>query len=137
MTKQIGLWIDHRKAVIVILTDKGEKIKRIESSDEKHVRFRGGARAKTPYGAQFFTAETQMDRQYTEHLNKYYGDVIICIRDADSILICGPGEAKLELQKRLIHERVSSKIAAIETLDKITDRQLTAKVREYFQKQPF
>lgn len=137
MTKQIGLWIDHRKAVIVILTDKGEKIKRIESSDEKHVRFRGGARAKTPYGAQFFTAETQMDRQYTEHLNKYYGDVIICIRDADSILICGPGEAKLELQKRLIHERVSSVIAAIETLDKITDRQLTAKVREYFQKQPF
>jgi len=136
MTKQIGLWIDHRKAVIVILTDKGEEIKRIESSDEKHVRFRGGARAKMPYGAQFFTAETQMDRQFTEHLNKYYGDVIICIRDADSILICGPGEAKLELQKRLIHERVSGKIAAIETLDKITDRQLTAKVREYFQQQP-
>ncbi len=136
MAKQIGLWIDHKKAVIVILTDKGVEIKKIESSDEKHVRFRGGARAKTPYSAQFFTAETQLDRQYAEHLNKYYSEVVTCIRDADSILICGPGEAKLELQKRLIHARASSQIAAIETLDKITDRQLTAKVREYFENQP-
>ena len=136
MTKQIGLWIDHKKAVIVILTEKGAEIKQIESIDKKHVRFKGGARAKTPYGAQFFTAETQMDRQYIEHLNKYYGDVITCIRSADSILICGPGEAKLELQKRLIHERANGKIAGIETSDKITKRQLTAKVRGYFQKQP-
>ena len=136
MTKQIGLWIDHKKAVIVVLTDKGVEIKKIESSDKKHVRFRGGARAKTPYGAQFFTAETQMDRQYTEHLNKYYGDVITSIRDADSILICGPGEAKLELQRRLTHERLGKKVGAIKALDKITERQLVAEVRKHFQAQP-
>ncbi len=136
MTKQIGLWIDHKKAVIVILTGKGVEIKKIESSDKKHVRFRGGARAKTPYGAQFFTAETQMDRQYTEHLNKYYGEVITCVRDADSILICGPGEAKLELQKRLTHVHLSKKIVAIKALDKITERQLVAEVRRHFQAQP-
>jgi stalled ribosome rescue protein Dom34 len=136
MTKQIGLWIDHKKAVIVVLTDKGVEIKKIESDDKKHVRFRGGARAKTPYGAQFFTAETQIDRQHTEHLNKYYGDVIASIRDADSILICGPGEAKLELQKRLTHERLSKKIGAIKALDKITERQLVATVRKHFEAQP-
>jgi hypothetical protein len=27
MSKQAGLWIDHRKAVIVLITDEGEKAK--------------------------------------------------------------------------------------------------------------
>jgi len=31
MKKEAGLWIDHRKAVIVIVTDKGEETKEIDS----------------------------------------------------------------------------------------------------------
>ena len=27
MKKEVGLWMDHRKAVIVVVTDKGEEIK--------------------------------------------------------------------------------------------------------------
>ena len=42
MKKQIGLWIDHRKAVIVIVTEEGEELKKITSNMEKHVRFTGG-----------------------------------------------------------------------------------------------
>lgn len=39
MKKEIGLWIDHRKAVIVIVKDGEEKIK---SNMEKHVRSSSG-----------------------------------------------------------------------------------------------
>ena len=39
MNKQAGLWIDHRKAVIVLITDEGEEVKKIVSGMEKHVRF--------------------------------------------------------------------------------------------------
>jgi len=42
MSKQAGLWIDHRKAVIVLITDQGEEVKTITSDMEKHVRFTGG-----------------------------------------------------------------------------------------------
>ena len=42
MNKQAGLWIDHRKAIIVIVTDEGEELKKITSNMEKHVRFTGG-----------------------------------------------------------------------------------------------
>jgi hypothetical protein len=31
MNKNIGLWIDHRKAVIVIIGDEGEQVKEITS----------------------------------------------------------------------------------------------------------
>ena len=43
MKKGIGLWIDHRKAVVVLVSNEGEKITEITSDMEKHVRFTEGA----------------------------------------------------------------------------------------------
>jgi stalled ribosome rescue protein Dom34 len=136
MKKLIGLWIDRKKAMIMILEDKKEKIQQIQSNLEQNTRFRGGARAKTPYGAQFFAAEDQKDRHMGEMLKKYYEEVIANIRDAASILILGPGEAKYEFEKRLRHEHLMRKVAVIEAADKLTERQFAAKVRRYFKEQP-
>lgn len=126
MNKQAGLWIDHRKAVIVLITDEGEEVKKIASGMEKHVRFTGGD------GSEDGSSEDVRDRQFGNHLNSYYDQVIAVVRDADSIQIFGPGEAKGELEKRIEHEGLKAKILAVETVDKMTDRQITAKVRERF-----
>ena len=83
---EMGLWIDHRKAVIAFASGDGEEIKQIESDMEKHVRFSGGAAD--------LTEEDMRDRRFTNQLNKYYDAVIACIRDADSILIFGPARQK-------------------------------------------
>ena len=124
MNRNVGVWIDHRKAVIVSLGEKREEIREIQSDMEKHVRFSGGA--------QVASAEDQRDRRFTGHLHKYYDEVVSCIRDADSILILGPGEAKGELRTRLESEALGGRIAGIETVDKMTERQLAAKVRQHF-----
>ena len=126
MKKQAGLWIDHRKAVVVLITDEGEEIKKIISGMEKHVRFSSGD------ASEIGSTEDVRDRQFGNHLNSYYDEVIALVRDADSIQIFGPGEAKGELEKRLEHEGLKAQIFAIETVDKMTDRQISAKVREIF-----
>ncbi len=123
MKKNVGLWIDHRKAVIVTFRDQEEEIREIRSHMEKHVRYSGGSDA---------SAEDQRDRKFTGHLDKYYDKVISSIRDADSILVLGPGEAKVELKTRLDAQALGGNIVAIETVDKMTDQQLAAKVREQF-----
>jgi hypothetical protein len=125
LKKQAGLWIDHRKAVVVLVTDEGEEIKKIKSDMEKHVRFTGGNASEDG------STEDVRDRQFGNHLNKFYDEVIAYIRDADSIQIFGPGEAKGELEKRIKHEGLKAHILAIETVDKMTDRQISAKVREH------
>ena len=125
MKRKIGLWIDHRKAVIVIVTSKGEETKIIESSMEKHVRFSDGS-------SEPGQAEDVRDRQFNNHLNIYYDDVFALIGNAKSILIFGPGEAKGELKKRLEGEDLKERIVDIETADKMSDRQITAKVRDHF-----
>jgi hypothetical protein len=53
-------------------------------------------------------------------------------RDAESIFLFGPGEAKGELKKRLEDDHLDQLIQAVETVDQMTDRQIAAKVREYF-----
>jgi hypothetical protein len=126
MKKQAGLWIDHRKAVVVLVTDEGEEIKKITSNMGKHVRFTGGTASEDG------STEDVRDRQFGNRLNSYYTDVIALIRDADSIQIFGPGEAKGELEKRLEHEGLKAYVLAVETVDKMTDRQISAKVRERF-----
>lgn len=125
MKRQVGLWIDHRQAVIVTVANGGEEIKRITSNMEKHVRFASGS-------SEDGSAEDMRDRQFENHLNRFYDDVIAVIRDADSIQIFGPGEAKGELQKRLEGEELKGRIVAVETVDKMTDRQIAAKVRQRF-----
>lgn len=132
MKKQIGLWIDHREAILIILTDGVEEIKHITSSNGKHIRYSGSSHSKTPEGLKEITSEDQRDRKFGNQLNKFYDEVIAAIRDADFIQIFGPGEAKGELEKRIEHDRLKAHILAIETVDKMTDRQISAKVRERF-----
>jgi hypothetical protein len=127
MKKGIGLWIDHRKAVVVLVSDEGEVVKEITSDMEKHVRFTGGASTDS-------SSEDMRDRQFGNHLNSFYDAVIAVIRDGDSIQIFGPGEAKGELEKRLKSKELGGRIVSVETVDKMTDRQIAAKVREHLRK---
>lgn len=129
MKKEAGLWIDHRQAVIVSVTDAGEEIRCISSNMEKHVRYAGGA------ASQHGSAEDQRDRQFAGHLDKYYDEVVRCIGDAESILIMGPGEAKGELEKRLDSAGLGARIEGVEAADKMTDAQITARVLQHFRKE--
>ena len=121
MKTAAGLWIDHKKAVIVFVTGKEEEIKLISSNIEKQPRQSGVA-----------TPEDMRHRELTEHLNIYYDEVVSCIRKAESILIFGPGEAKGELKKRLEKDNLGGHIVGIETSDQMTDPQIVAKVKEHF-----
>ena len=128
MKTQAGLWIDHRETIVVFIGDDGEETRRIESGIEKHVRFSGSNRPEDG------SADDQRDRQFAEHLRRYYDEVIAHVRDAESILLFGPGEAKGELEKRLAAKGLGGRIVGIETADKMTDHQIAAKVRRHFPK---
>lgn len=108
---------------MVTITEAGEEIKKIASNMEKHVRFTSSNSSEEG------SSEDVRDRQFGNHLNAYYDQVIVEIRGAESIQIFGPGEAKGELEKRLEHEGLKHNILTIETVDKMTDRQVSAKVR--------
>ncbi len=129
-----GLWIDHRQAVIVSITEAGETIERIESDTERKVRLSGGSRTgKTPYGPQQVAVDGKQEERIKRQLRQYYQEIIRKIKDANKILIFGPGEAKTEFKKELekSQEQVLKKIT-VQPADKMTERQIAAKIRKFF-----
>jgi hypothetical protein len=132
MKTKVGLWIDHRKAIVVAVTDKGEEIRLTISGVEKQRRRSGDSPLRGPYEPHLVPADDSQQKAFTGHLKLYYDAVIACIGDAESILIFGPGEAKGELKKRLEKSNLGGRIAGVETVDKMTNREITAKVRQHF-----
>ena len=132
MKRKVGLWIDHRKAVIVFLAGEEEEIKLVRSNVEKQIRRAAGSRSGGPFEPQAVQSDDRQQRAFTRHLNTYYNEVISCIRDAESILIFGPGEAKGELKKHLEREGLGGRIVGVETGGKMTDGQIAAKARQHF-----
>ncbi|MHB8841875.1 MAG: hypothetical protein ACYC56_08845 [Candidatus Aquicultor sp.] len=134
MGTKVGLWIDHRKAIIVTVTDEGEEIGLIISKLEKQLRRSGDSPLEGAYEPLQVPEDDSRQRTFTGHLNIYYDAVIASIRDAEAILIFGPGEAKGELKERLERDNLGGRIVGIETVDKMTDHQIAAKVRQHFPK---
>jgi len=131
MKRKVGLWIDHRKAVMVFLTGEEKEIKLVKSNVEKQIRRDVASRSSGPFESQAVPADDRQQRKFTAHLNTYYNEVISCIRDAESILIFGPGEAKGELKKHLEREGLGERIVGVETVDEMTDGQIVAKARQH------
>lgn len=135
MRTRAGLWIDHKRTIVVVVTDNGEEICHILSKVERQPQRAGDSPLKGRHESQHVPADDIRQRVLTEHLNIYYQAVIACLQDAESILIFGPGEAKGELKKRLEKNKMGERIAAVEAADKMTDRQISAKVRQHFAEQ--
>jgi stalled ribosome rescue protein Dom34 len=122
MKTNIGLWIDHEKAVVVMVTGNNDETRTFSSDIKKHRRQSG---IEMP-------ADDRQQSEATEYLNRYYDIVIGQIREANSIFIFGPGEAKGEFKKRLENRSYNGKIVAVEPADNMTDPQIAAKVRSRF-----
>jgi hypothetical protein len=129
------MWLDHRKAVVVSLADGREIREIIESNMEKHVRPAGGSRSKSPYGPQDVMKEDGRERRFQLHLSRWYDTVADRLRDADELLVFGPGEARNEFKRHIKGRPLAARIIGLEPADKMTDPQVAAKVREHFLKE--
>jgi hypothetical protein len=133
MKREVGLWIDHQKTVMVTMLNGKEETREIRSNVAKYIRLTGGLSPQKPNLSDMSTAENMGDRRYENRLNGYYDGLVSLLRNADSIWLFGPGEAKGELKKRLEREKLGERIVSVDTVDKMTDRQVAAKVRLHYQ----
>ena len=132
MSIKAGVWIDHHKAVVVLIKDGGEEIQQIESNTDKTFASTGGPGSKQPDRTKGFAHEKTQEHKFMTQLNTYYDEVLTCLRGADSLLILGPGEAKGEFRQRLKHQNFPAHVVELETADKLTDGQIAASVRQHF-----
>ena len=124
MNHTVGIWIDHRRAVIVSVTAGRVTTKTLESEVGAHPRYSG---------QQDDGGEKKYEERHRRRLEQYYDEIIGQLGQPEALLIFGPGEGKLELKERLGRSKTFSELTVdIETADKLTDPQIVARVKEYF-----
>jgi hypothetical protein len=132
MKNSIGIWIDHRRAVIVGSAGAGDDILEIQSHADKQGSRSDGIHSSQPHASQGSQADDVVDRKFAQQLNAYYDRIIALVGEAPSLFLLGPGEAKGEFKKRLDAEKPSGRTLHVETADKMSDAQIAAKVRLHF-----
>lgn len=131
--QQVGIWIDHRKAVFAFLNKGQVTTKVLESAVGPHGRYSHDAAYPTNNGSQSGGGEKKYVERNRHDLERYYDDVVKEIGQSGSIFIFGPGEAKTELKTRLgLTHGLVERVAAIEAADSLTDAQIVAKVKEHY-----
>ena len=124
MNLTVGVWIDHKKAVIVSASEGRVTTRTLESDVAAHPHFGG---------QQDGGGEKKYEERYRDRLERYYDEVIDHIGMPEALLIFGPGEAKRELRARLGRSVAPSQpVVEIETADKLTEPQIVARVKEHF-----
>lgn len=136
MKTKAGMWIDHHKAVIVRISNSGEKTQQIDSSAERPFASPGGPGTEQPDRSTSYQSEDKQERKFMKQLETFYDSVLTALHGADSVLIIGPGEAKGEFQKRLKSQKFPAHVVELETADKMTDPQIAALVRDHFENAP-
>jgi hypothetical protein len=136
MKREVGVWIDHTKAIIVTIVGEKDETRRVRSNISKYVHFSGGSYISPHYGIRNNSDISKQDGEFINFLNAYYEGIFSLIRYADSIWIFGPGKAKSELDRYIHHSLFHGQILGIENTEMMTDHQIVAKVRQHYQVKP-
>jgi stalled ribosome rescue protein Dom34 len=133
MNRHIGLWIDHKQAYLVWY--ESSRVDMIPSNIEPPAHYSGGTQLGGKL-TQSGDTELRHNDRYKVQLNRFYKQVISALQDAASILVMGPGQAKVEFEKALKkHKNLKNRLVKVETADKMTKNQMIAHVKEFYKNQ--
>jgi hypothetical protein len=132
----VGVWLDRSHAALVYLAGGDVTVFHMRSGVEPRFRVSGGSRSRTPYGPQQVVSEQKQEQRAKLKLRQYYKHLMDTMRGADGILVLGPGEAKLGLEKAIRdNSDLCRRLRSVRTADRMTERQLVAAVKKFYEQE--
>jgi hypothetical protein len=129
MSKFYGLWVDHAHAFLV-KADENEVRSVLEIKSEVEPHHHTGENIE-----HLLMTDPISDNKRREHqFHDYCKEIHQYLKDADEILIVGPGEAKhkFKIELKKLDHLLADKIQEVETLDQLTEPQLRSYVKDFF-----
>lgn len=135
MAKKMGVWMDKRQAKIISIEDGGKILTTVQSGIEEY-HPKGGSGTKVKGGPQDVVQDSKYLEREKHQMKSYFRNVIGTLGEADALVVFGPSQTGQKFVDELLdhHQKFHGRIAGIERSDNMTDNQLVAWVREFFEK---
>jgi len=134
MNTRTGLWIDQGRAIIVALNGGNEKVRSLTSQVTSQHRRASDTPAGKRFDAHHIPADATRTRTHARDLKAFFDRIFRELPGAGELLLLGPGRAKTDFRKHLQAAGWAGRVLAVESADKMSDRQFAALVREFFQR---
>ncbi len=135
MKKQVGIWMNTDKAVLVsLLNGKEENIQTIESEIESRSHNPREMKPGSRTGTVLMDVDKKMTQRKNHQMHEYFEKVMHSIAsDTGEIYIFGPANTKKHFEKELKkHAQFNALKLEIESADKMTQPQMVAKIKQHF-----
>jgi hypothetical protein len=133
MTCKMAVWLDHRHAHVVAVCERKVTSHLVDIEETPRSRPGGGLRATAGHAPHGVDPDQRRDAHHARDLQRFYDRIIEHLARADEIHLMGPGQAKLELRRRLHdHKPLAHLPVALETVDRLTAAQIVAHARAIF-----
>ncbi|EAR01738.1 hypothetical protein [Maribacter sp. HTCC2170] len=134
--KNIGIWLDKEKALIVTIKESFEELETV-NSDIEVFRPSGGSGTKSAkWGPQDVVQDSKFLEREKHQYKSYFKNLIGKIKKGDSIALFGPAESATKFKKELDinYPLLAAKIKTVKKVDSMTNNQVKKMVREFFGK---
>ena len=137
MKKQTGIWLDLRNAWIINLPveqDGEVEVQHIASEIEESAAV-GGTRSKTPWGPQGGDNQRSIEERRHHEEKHFFTDILKHLHPStEELVIFAPSEAKHGLENLIEKQRNKPQMVWVKPADRMTEHQITAWVREFFER---
>lgn len=133
--KKIGIWIDKEKANIVVLIDGREKMHTIYSNVETY-RPKGGSGTKFKGGPQDVVQDSKYLEREKHQLREYFKTLAEMVKGTEELALFGPADTAQKFRATLekSYQLLASKVKTVTKVDSMTDNQIKALVRDFYNK---
>lgn len=130
--QQVGVWLDHRKAITVVLGNSGIDLAIIESDSERPSKSSGGHRQKTLYAHQDIVAEDHRKRRFESQAPDFFEKILRRIKPTSELVLMGPGEAKKQFVNYLMRHGSPIRLKELKPTGEMTTGEVARHVCEVF-----
>lgn len=133
MSKNLGIWLDHEKAHLVMVEGDQVSTETLVSNFESRLRIEGeGKNYSSSSGLMVHLVKKRTERR-RHQLRNYYSSIMSRLTGVKKIYIFGPAGVGKELGKEISRHKHHSAIPVyIEKADNMTLNQIIARVKKYF-----
>lgn len=125
--------MDKEKAMIVLINGEDSEMIILESEVEDF-RAVGGSRSKTRWGPQDVVQDSKYTEREKHQMKRYFENLAKALESADHLALFGPADTNKKFMQFLEdqHKGLAAKVKGVEKADSMTDNQVKALVRDFF-----